>query len=107
VGLFVLLGKAVGLTWRFIRATFPSAANFAWEVFKLVLASLSEAVKGWLPTARFFADQWTADFINKEILTIQYDRYVWYMFFGIAVITPIVIWIILAYLTVFILGVIF
>ena len=108
MGLFGFLGRIAGIVFKFLWAIIPIAVRLIWAVLRIVAISLIAMFKGWLPTARDMADHWASELMKTGLLPIiPFDKYVWWVFYCLAFATLIIGWVITAYLTVFIVNLIF
>jgi hypothetical protein len=82
--------------WRLI----PWVLRFTWAAFKMIAVSLIAVFKGWPPTAKEMADEWTSRVMEKKILPQDKDFIVWHVFYYVAFAVLIVGWIMASFLTV-------
>ena len=101
------LGRMIGLLLRFIWRILPHALRLAWEIIKIMMVTLIANFRGWRETADQLADKWTEEVIRKNVFVINYDKYLRPVFRVWAYLIMITGWILLSYLTVFIVKLIF
>ena len=107
VDLLKFLGRMIGLLLRFIWRILPYALRLAWELIKIMMVTLIANFRGWQSTANELADRWTDQIIRDKRLPINSDKYLRPVLFVCAYLIMITGWILLSYLTVFIVKLIF
>ena len=107
VDLLKFLGRVIGLFLRFVWRILPYALELAWELIKIMMTTLIANFRGWRETANQLADVWTEQVIRNKTFVINYDKYLRPVFRVWAYLIIITGWILLSYLTVFIVNWIF
>ena len=100
--LLKFLGRLIGLFLRFVWRILPYALELAWELTKIMMVTLISNFRGWRDTANELADRWTDRTIKEKTFVINYDQSVRQVFVVWAYLIIITGWILLSYLTVFI-----
>lgn len=100
--LLKLLGRVIGLFLRFVWRILPYALELAWELIKIMMVTVIANFRGWRETANELADRWTDRIIKDKTFVINYDKYLRPVFVIWAYLIIITGWILLSYLTVFI-----
>ena len=102
VDLLKFLGRVIGLFLRFVWRILPYALELAWELIKIMVVTLIANFRGWRETTNEMADRWTNRTIHDKTFVINYDKYLRPVFLVWAYLIIITGWILLSYLTVFI-----
>lgn len=105
--LLKLLGRVIGLFLRFVWRILPYALRLAVEIIKVMGITLIANFRGWQETANEMADLWTDQVLKEKTFVINYDKYIRLVFRIWAYLIIITGWILLSYLTVFIVKLIF
>src|SRR5689334_17296467 len=100
--LLKFLGRVIGLFLRFVWRILPYALELAWELIKIMMLTLIANFRGWRDTANELADRWTDRTIKEKQFVISYDQTVRRVFLIWAYLIIITGWVLLSYLTVFI-----
>ena len=100
--LLKFLGRVIGLFLRFVWRILPYALMLAGEIIKIMMVTLIANVRGWRVTANELTDELTDRVIKDKTFVINYDKYLRPVFRVWAYLIIITGWILLSYLTVFI-----
>lgn len=107
MGLFGGLGRVIGFLWWFLKAVSP----YLWQGIVQLLRAAGYALAALLTSmwekSAVMASYWQEQIIFNEPRLSPHDSLIWYLARFVGLATLVIGWIILSYITVFLVSIIF